>query len=118
MKPIVRQVVFIILLLLPTFVSAQENPQADARAVVVAGNARFTVLTPQLIRMEWSEDGVFEDRATLTFVNRKTDVPNFSCFTQFPTVICCANRCRRRYCLCISWYRNPVLTILFYIRMF
>ena len=77
MKPIVRQVVFAILLLLPTFVSAQENPQADARAVVVAGNARFTVLTPQLIRMEWSEDGVFEDRATLTFVNRKTDVPNF-----------------------------------------
>ena len=53
------------------------DPKADDAAVVVAGNARFTVLTPQMIRMEWSEDGVFEDRATLTFVNRKLDVPQF-----------------------------------------
>ena len=47
--------------------AAAGNPKADPRAVVEAGNARFTVLTPQLIRMEWSEDGRFEDRATLTF---------------------------------------------------
>lgn len=53
------------------------EPKADPRAVVEAGNARFTVLTPQLIRMEWSEDGRFEDRATLTFVNRETPVPDF-----------------------------------------
>ena len=53
------------------------NPKADPQAVVTSGNARFTVLTPQLIRMEWSEDGVFEDRATLTFVNRETPVPEF-----------------------------------------
>lgn len=53
------------------------NPKADAKAVVTSGNARFTVLTPQLIRMEWSADGQFEDRATLTFVNRETPVPEF-----------------------------------------
>ncbi len=58
-------------------VSAQEDPRADERAVVVSGNARFTVLTPRMIRMEWSADGVFEDRATLTFVNRKLPVPAF-----------------------------------------
>ena len=57
--------------------AAAGNPKADPRAVVEAGNARFTVLTPQLIRMEWSEDGRFEDRATLTFVNRRTPVPDF-----------------------------------------
>ena len=57
--------------------AAAGNPKADPRAVVEAGNARFTVLTPQLIRMEWSEDGRFEDRATLTFVNRETPVPDF-----------------------------------------
>jgi hypothetical protein len=28
-----------------------DNPIADPRAVVINGNARFTVLTPQLIRM-------------------------------------------------------------------
>ena len=32
--------------------AAAGNPKADPRAVVEAGNARFTVLTPQLIRME------------------------------------------------------------------
>lgn len=54
-----------------------DTPKADAKAVVTSGNARFTVLTPQLIRMEWSADGQFEDRATLTFVNRETPVPEF-----------------------------------------
>ena len=77
MKSIVKYVVCAILLIFPLLVQAQQTPKADDKAVVVAGNARFTVLTPQLIRMEWSADGVFEDRATLTFVNRKTDVPQF-----------------------------------------
>lgn len=54
-----------------------ENPAARHEAIVTAGNARFTVLTPQIVRLEWSEDGVFEDRATLTFVNRETPVPEF-----------------------------------------
>ena len=54
-----------------------DNPKADEKAVVTVGNARFTVLTPQLVRMEWSADGRFEDRATLTFVNRELPVPEF-----------------------------------------
>ena len=57
--------------------AAAVNPKADPRAVVTTPNARFTVLTPQLIRMEWSQDGKFEDRATLTFVNRELPVPEF-----------------------------------------
>ncbi len=50
---------------------------ADPAAVVTSGNARFTVLTPRLIRMEWSENAVFEDRATLSFVNRRLPVPEY-----------------------------------------
>ena len=53
------------------------NPKARPEATVTTGNARFTVLTPQIIRMEWSEEGQFEDRATLTFVNRETQLPKF-----------------------------------------
>ena len=53
------------------------NPVADPKAVVVAGHARFTVLTPQLIRMEWAADGKFEDHASLVFLNRKLPVPDF-----------------------------------------
>ena len=54
------------------------DPAADPRAVVTAGHVRFTVLTPQLIRMEWSADGTFEDRASLVFLNRKLPVPQFT----------------------------------------
>ena len=36
----------------------------------VAGKARFTPLTERMIRCEWSESGVFEDRPSFTFVNR------------------------------------------------
>lgn len=54
---------------------AQNNPIADPAAVVEYGNARFTVLSDRLIRMEWSSDGAFEDRASLAIVNRNLPVP-------------------------------------------
>jgi Glycosyl hydrolases family 31/Domain of unknown function (DUF5110) len=54
------------------------DPVADPKAVVTFGNARFTVLTPQLIRMEWSADRKFEDHASLVFINRRLPVPRFS----------------------------------------
>jgi len=53
------------------------DPVADPKAIVTVGNARFTVLTPQLIRMEWAADGKFEDHASLVFLNRKLPVPKF-----------------------------------------
>ena len=52
-------------------------PKAADQAQVVFGKARFTVLTPRLIRMEWSADSQFEDRATLGIVNRDLEVPSF-----------------------------------------
>ena len=74
----------IILALLPLAVNAAGSsgpetydPQAEPAAVVKCGNARFTVLTPRLIRMEWSADGKFEDRASLAIVNRRLEVPSF-----------------------------------------
>ena len=54
------------------------NPVAHPEAQVVVGNARFTVLTDRLVRMEWSENGSFEDHATLAIVNRDLPVPKFS----------------------------------------
>lgn len=53
------------------------QPKAAEKAVVVQGKARFTILTDRLIRMEWAEDGVFEDNATLGMVNRNLPVPEF-----------------------------------------
>jgi Glycosyl hydrolases family 31/Domain of unknown function (DUF5110) len=54
------------------------DPVADPKATVTLGNARFTVLTPQLIRMEWAADGKFEDHASFVFLNRRLPVPRFS----------------------------------------
>lgn len=61
--------------------AAENNPVANPEAVVVCGNARFTVLTPEMIRMEWSPQQNFEDRASLTFVNRNLPVPRFTAKT-------------------------------------
>lgn len=54
------------------------NPVANENAVVIVDKARFTILTPRVIRMEWSEDGKFEDHASLVFVNRNLPVPKFT----------------------------------------
>lgn len=53
------------------------NPVADPKAIVTAGKARFTVLTPELVRMEWDADGKFEDHASIVFLNRRMPVPKF-----------------------------------------
>jgi hypothetical protein len=44
--------------------------------------ARFTVLTPRLIRMEYANHaGTFEDRTTLTMMQRNLPVPKFTSST-------------------------------------
>ena len=54
------------------------NPVADPHALVTLNHARFTVLTPQMIRMEWAADGKFEDHASLVFINRRLPPPQFT----------------------------------------
>jgi len=68
---------FTVILLLSVCATAQgtDSPVADPRAILISGQARFTVITPQLIRMEWSENGKFEDHASLVFINRHLPVP-------------------------------------------
>ena len=56
------------------------DPSASASASVTSGLARFTVLTPSLLRLEYrsAASPSFEDRATLAVVNRRLPVPRFS----------------------------------------
>ena len=73
-----RYLILIVALLSSAVVFAENyDPKAAAEAGVIEGNARFTVLTDRLIRMEWCEDGFFEDRASLAIVNRNLPVPSF-----------------------------------------
>ena len=58
--------------------AAEWNPQANAEAMVRQGHARFTVLTPEMIRIQYSERDLFEDRATFAVVNRQLPVPAYT----------------------------------------
>lgn len=68
----------LVLITLQLYAAFPDSPKADPNAEIIYRNARFTVLTSRLIRMEWSEDGKFEDRASLTIVNRLLPVPEFN----------------------------------------
>lgn len=63
-----------------TLIAMSDGRPAPARpeAVVRGASARFTVLTPQLIRMEWNERGEFVDERTQLVVSRDFPVPDFT----------------------------------------
>lgn len=63
--------------ILPQF-KVQMEPVADPKSVVLTGNARFTVITSRLIRMEYDPAGRFEDRASQSFWFRKQPVPQYA----------------------------------------
>ncbi len=68
-----------ILCLLTAINAMAQDPCARKDAMVISDNARFTVLTPEMIRIEYSDNGVFEDRATFAIQNRYMDeTPVFS----------------------------------------
>lgn len=58
----------------------QTAPIANPKAVVGGKDGlkyRFTVLTNKLVRYEWAEDGVFEDRASTFAIRRDLPVPKY-----------------------------------------
>lgn len=61
----------------PAYLQVRFDPVADPAAVVQTANARFTILTSRLLRMEYSPDGRFEDRPSQAFWYRRQPVPAF-----------------------------------------
>jgi len=53
------------------------QPVAQPAAMVQGPNVRFTVLTPRLLRLEFSRQDVFEDRPSQVFWYRRQPVPEF-----------------------------------------
>jgi len=53
------------------------EPGANPNAIVQGKKYRFTFLTDRLIRLEYSENELFENRASQTFWHRKQPVPEF-----------------------------------------
>ena len=56
----------------------ETRPLALSQNMVCGKQYRFTVLTPSLLRMEYSEDGVFEDRASQSVFFRDFPANQFS----------------------------------------
>ncbi len=74
---------FMPLLLFSSFIQLSKaasgyDPVANPEAVVASGRARFTVLTPRMIRIQYSSREQFEDRSTFAVVNRNLPVPAFT----------------------------------------
>ena len=62
------------------------NPVADKKSIVCGKDYRFTVLTSQLIRLEYAKDGKFEDRKTQSVVNRLFPVPDYKLIKKDGTI--------------------------------
>lgn len=52
--------------------------KAQGPIVKSGSDVRFTVLTPETIRMEWDSTGKFNDYASLVVINRDLPVPRFT----------------------------------------
>ena len=63
---------------LPEHLIMPTTPQADPDSQVRGDHYRITVLSPALFRLEYSESGEFEDRATQMVVNRAFDPVDFT----------------------------------------
>ncbi len=77
--------------------SSEHDPVADPKAMVIEGNARFTVLTPDLIRLEWSRDAKFINAASLIFINRRLPVPFYKVETEDGWVVLRTSALTLRY---------------------
>lgn len=58
-------------------ITPKMTPTASPEAIVLSDQARFTILTSRLIRMELDPDGLFDDCASLTYWYREQPVPKF-----------------------------------------
>ena len=63
----------------PSLAPAATSP---AGATIRDGNARFQVITPTLIRLEYSADGRFEDRPSMTVASRGLRPPRYTLRTR------------------------------------
>ena len=62
---------------IPPHLHVEVTPLAHPQAIVRGDRWRVTVLTDGLVRVEWSDDGLFEDRATTFALRRDLPVPTF-----------------------------------------
>lgn len=88
---------FVCLLFCLPLKTTAHNPVANPGAVVISGNMRFTVLTPELIRIEYSAQNQFEDRASFVVINRNLPVPAYTKREENGLLIIATDKLELRY---------------------
>lgn len=73
------------------------DPVASPDAVVQGDHWRVTVLQDGLFRVEWSDDGAFEDRASTFAIRRRLDVPEYTVTRRGDGVEVTTDRATLRY---------------------
>ena len=68
------------------YISSKDKLISNKESYITGNKFRFTILSPRLIRLEYSESGVFEDRATSNVINRSFPKVNFN-ITESETLI-------------------------------
>ena len=87
--------------------SAAMQPAADPRAIVLAGNARFTVLTPSIVRLEYSATQQWQDAATFAINFRLQPVPPFKVSTNATHTIIATSALTLSYVTAAGHSFNP-----------
>lgn len=91
--------------------SYKMTPKANEASIVKGDKYRFTILTSRLFRIEYSEDGVFEDRATQTVTNREFEPVRFSLVDDGKRLVITTDDIE------IVYYGGPVSTNTLSVRM-
>ena len=52
------------------YIDSKNKLISDKESYIIGNKYRFTILTPRMIRLEYSINGVFEDRPTSLVINR------------------------------------------------
>jgi alpha-glucosidase (family GH31 glycosyl hydrolase) len=86
------------------FALPDSHPVARPDSVLTGDHWRITVLLDGLLRLEWSEDGVFEDRASTFAVDRDHPTPRFTVRESPDQLEITTDR------LHLSWDRQPFST--------
>jgi alpha-glucosidase (family GH31 glycosyl hydrolase) len=73
------------------------QPEAAPEAVVSGKNCRFTILTPELIRMEYDPDNAFDNRPSQLVWYRRQPVPDFSVTRNANLIVVATEKLRLEY---------------------
>ena len=96
MKKLFMSVIAVLSSLL-SMAALNQNPVANPAAIVNSGYMRFTVLTPEIIRIERSTLKKFEDRASFVVINRNLPVPTFTTSEKDGYLTITTNKLNLRY---------------------